>query len=125
MGDPKGLEALKKKILLDHGIDEHGYVSSEECANLISEDMAEFQKPKNAQMLPYDEAKWEVPFERLQFQGFKHFFPFFFSSNFSIQCNLFQFFFFSKFFATSFSIYFFTVFILFQNHWVKATLEKS
>ena len=70
MGDPKGLEALKKKILLDHGIDEHGYVSSEECANLISEDMAEFQKPKNAQMLPYDEAKWEVPFERLQFQGF-------------------------------------------------------
>ena len=100
MGDPKGLEALKKKILLDHGIDEHGYVSSEECANLISEDMAEFQKPKNAQMLPYDEAKWEVPFERLQFQGFKHFFPFFFSSNFSIQCNLFQFFSFSKFFAT-------------------------
>ena len=49
MGDPKGLEALKKKILLDHGIDEQLYVSSEECANLISEDMAEFQKPKNAQ----------------------------------------------------------------------------
>ena len=79
MGDPKGLEALKKKILLDHGIDEQRFsVSSEECANLISEDMAEFQKPKNAQMLPYDEAKWEVPFERLQFQGFLHFFLFFF-----------------------------------------------
>ena len=69
MGDPKGLEALKKKILLDHGIDERFSVTSEECANLISEDMAEFQKPKNAQMLPYDEAKWEVPFESMQFQG--------------------------------------------------------
>ena len=101
MGDPKGLEALKKKILLDHGIDEHGYVSSEECANLISEDMAEFQKPKNAQMLPYDEAKWEVPFERLQFQGFRHFFPSFHFSRF------------------------FTRFFFFQNHWVKVTLEKS
>ena len=110
MGDPKGLEALKKKILLDHGIDEQLYVSSEECANLISEDMAEFQKPKNAQMLPYDEAKWEVPFERLQFQGFKHF-------------NSFSFLYF--FFSTFFFYLFFHCIFLFQNHWVKATLEKS
>ena len=101
MGDPKGLEALKKKILLDHGIDEQRFsVSSEECANLISEDMAEFQKPKNAQMLPYDEAKWEVPFERLQLQGRYFFQDFFYVQNYikSIQ---------------------------FQSHWVKDSLVRS
>ena len=43
MGDPKGLEALRKKILLNHGVKTQN-VSMEECRNLISGDMAEFQK---------------------------------------------------------------------------------
>lgn len=67
MGDPKGLEALRKKILLHQGIDIEN-LNTEECTNLISDDMAEFQKAKNAQMLPYDEDKWEVAFEKLRFQ---------------------------------------------------------
>ncbi len=62
MGDPKGLEALRRRILLDQGIEN---VSTEECTNLISVDMAEFQKAKNARMLPYDEDKWEVAFDKL------------------------------------------------------------
>ena len=60
----KGLEALRKKILLNHGVETKN-VSLEECTNLISGDMAEFQKAKNAQMLPYDEEKWEISYEKL------------------------------------------------------------
>ena len=56
MGDPKGLEALKKKIL---GAEEDGDY-------LIDNDMGEFQNPKNAQMLPYDEEKWEVLFDSIK-----------------------------------------------------------
>ena len=65
MGDPKGLEALRKKILLNHGVGTEN-VNMEECKNLINGDMAEFQKPKNAQMLPYDEERWEIAFEKLR-----------------------------------------------------------
>lgn len=65
MGDPKGLEALRKKILLSNGLENN---DGEECTNLISADMAEFQKAKNAQMLPYDEDKWEVAFDKLRLQ---------------------------------------------------------
>lgn len=66
MGDPKGLEALRKKILLHNG--QENSFDGEECTNLISADMAEFQKAKNAQMLPYDEDKWEVAFDKLRLQ---------------------------------------------------------
>ena len=70
MGDPKGLEALRKKILLNEGSEPltNDNVYKEEYENLISENMAEFQKPKNAQMLPYDEDMWEVSNDRLHFQ---------------------------------------------------------
>ena len=61
----KGLEALRKKILLNHGVGTEN-VNMEECKNLINGDMAEFQKPKNAQMLPYDEERWEIAFEKLR-----------------------------------------------------------
>ena len=60
MGDPKGLEALKKKILEEQEDGEY------ENQNLIDNDMGEFQNPKNAQMLPYDEEKWEVSFDSLR-----------------------------------------------------------
>ena len=58
------MEALRRKILLNHGVETKN-VSLEECTNLISGDMAEFQKAKNAQMLPYDEEKWEISYEKL------------------------------------------------------------
>lgn len=67
MGDPKGLVALKKKILLNQGIEPEN-VNLDECESLIGEDMGEFQKPKNAQMLPYDADKWEIALEKLSFQ---------------------------------------------------------
>ena len=41
-------------------------MNMEERTNLINDDMGEFQKPKNAQMLPYDEEKWEISFDKLE-----------------------------------------------------------
>ena len=33
--------------------------------HLIDNDMGVFQDPKNAQILPYEKKKWEVPFDTL------------------------------------------------------------
>ena len=32
---------------------------------MIDNDMGVFQDPKNAQILPYEKKKWEVPFDTL------------------------------------------------------------
>ena len=53
MGDPKRLEAL-----LSSGQGQDG-------EQLIDNDMGVFQDPKNAQILPYEKKKWEVPFDTL------------------------------------------------------------
>ena len=67
MGDPKGLEALRQQILHNQGFQGDNF-NMDECGNLINDNMAEFQKPKNAQMLPYDESTWEVPYDKLDFK---------------------------------------------------------
>jgi FMS-like tyrosine kinase 1 len=58
MGDAKGLEALRQKILMDQGIDE---VAGGQIP------LGELMGSERARMLPYDKARWEVAFERLSF----------------------------------------------------------